>query len=192
MSIWTAVLLCCVLLQAAAYECNNLKRFRCKRGGKAKVNGCTWARDKFRKHRHFAQKKKLFGVCLNSGQSKSAVFGTPADRCDCGTKCMRKCTTKPGFKQHCYWASRDGKPRSRSGTCLPNRHFAEDEAEGFCSGGPVVYYGKKFRSISEYPFNDTNIKAAAKYWYDRSDKTLAIQIYGDITCWDISEVTNLE
>jgi len=152
------------------FECNNLKRFRCKKGKTAKVNGCTWKKDKFKQYRHFPSKKKLFGICLNAGQSESEVFGTPAEQCDCGTKCRRKCMTKSGYKKKCYWASRDGSPNSLAGTCLPNRHFA---------GG-----------ASTFAFNDDNIRTAATQWV--ADEANAAATYGNISGWDISEVTKLE
>ena len=172
-----------------AIECNNLKRFRCKRGGefavyngppgrlgwsKGPANGCTWARDAFKKYRRFPiKKKKLFGICLNAGQSESEFFGTPAERCDCGTKCMRKCTTNQrGYKTKCYFAG----PRL-GGTCLPKSHFA-DSAEGVCSG-------------PGYQLTDSTIFfAAVNAW--KLNETSATATYGDISCWNTSEVTDIE
>ena len=151
------------------FECNNLKRFRCKKGKTAKVNGCTWKKDKFKQYRHFPSKKKLFGICLNAGQSESEVFGTPAEQCDCGTKCMRKCKSKSGYKKKCYWAG----PRL-GGTCLPNRHFADSESS--CPISLRVTDPDVFTLVSAWGANETN----------------ATITYGNISCWDTSEVTNLQ
>jgi len=179
---WTSIglLLCAVILCSGvgAFECNNLKRFRCKKGKTAKVNGCTWKKDKFKQYRHFPSKKKLFGICLNAGQSESEVFGTPAEQCDCGTKCMRKCKSKSGYKKKCYWASRDGSPKSRAGTCLPNRHFADSGPVSICEG-------------PGYQLSDkTNLEAATTAW--KANETDATITYGDISCWDTSLLTDLQ
>ena len=187
----SSLLLLLLLLPSSvgAIECNNLRRFRCNRGGenvrptKGPGNGCTWKRDAFKKYRRFPIKKpKLFGICVNAGQSESEFFGTPAERCDCGTKCMRKCKSKRGYKKKCFWASRDGSPKGLAGTCLPNRHFAE--------GGS----GPSPLSCSEaVKLNDTTLTATISAWIaDEADETAATTNFGDISCWNTSEVTDMQ
>ena len=184
----SSLLLLLLLLPSSvgAIECNNLRRFRCNRGGenvrptKGPGNGCTWKRDAFKKYRRFPIKKpKLFGICVNAGQSESEFFGTPAERCDCGTKCMRKCKSKRGYKKKCFWASRDGSPKGLAGTCLPNRHFvAPISSTCTCPEGGTQ-------------LNDATFETAVSAWI-ANNVTATITYNGSICCWDISEVTDMK
>ena len=172
---WTSVVAVVVVVLlpisfVGAIECNNLKRFRCKRGGEGPANGCTWVRDSFKTYRRFPGKKKLFGICLNAGQSVCESLGTPAERCDCGTKCKRKCTQKHGYKKNCYFAG----PRL-AGTCLPTSRFT---ASYSCGDDPVV--------------NQCNADLITKVSAWVASPVNATITYGNITTWDTSCVTSMK